>query len=607
MGKFFQELRRRNVVRVLGAYLVVGWLLVQVATTLEESMQLPAWFDGVVVGLLIVGLPIALIVSWVFDLTPDGVVRTGAADDNTQYKAWRKLDIVIVMGIVVVGAIFFWQKIRPVEVVELQPAMIETAPGISAATIAVLPFADLSPAGDQEYFSDGISEEILNLLAGIDELDVTSRTSAFQFKGRDLGIPEIASRLEVRHVVEGSVRKAGATLRITAQLIDAEQDKHLWSDTFDRPLTAENVFLIQDEISKAIVGALGNELDFDAIDNMGVRAATDNLTAYESYLKARGHYQSRTQLDVAEELLKAAVEEDPNFADAWAIRAALQFLLQGYGYSDAEQAEIAPLTFEYANNALELEPDNATAIAAMAYVQVRAAFVLDGKQDFAKVLADLSRAIEINPRNASALNWRGLLRLTLGDIPGALIDFKACVDFSPLTAPCAENYVTILAGAGRDDEAFAHFQTMLQAGIVKGRESDLALLARMGEKTAFMALTNDQNVLFGWDEHEALYNALRNTQADNSALAATIREFAEAHPERENLAIPVALAYLDTTYTNTHDDNEVLILWNQAHGRMRQSDSFRDFIRQSGILGYWQQHGFPPQCRAAGANDFECD
>jgi TolB-like protein len=241
MNNFFQELRRRNVVRVVGAYLVVGWLLVQIATTLEESMQLPAWFDGIVVGLLIVGLPISIIVSWVFDLTADGIVRTDAASSETQHQSWRKLDFVIIAGVLIVGLVFAWQVFQPAEILIDEQASVATTAEVSAATIAVLPFADLSPDGDQEYFSDGISEEILNLLAGVDELDVTSRTSAFQFKGRDLGIPEIAANLNVRHVVEGSVRKAGDTLRITAQLIDAADDKHLWSDTFDRPLTAENV------------------------------------------------------------------------------------------------------------------------------------------------------------------------------------------------------------------------------------------------------------------------------------------------------------------------------------------------------------------------------
>jgi TolB-like protein len=608
MAKFVQELRRRNVVRVVGAYLVVGWLLVQIGTTLEESMQLPAWFDGVVVGLLIVGLPIAIITSWVFDLTPGGVVRTDAASADTVYASWKKLDFVILAGIVAVGSMFVWQRINPPEIVDQDSSAVKHSSEISAASIAVLPFADLSPDGDQEYFSDGISEEILNLLASVEVLDVTSRTSAFQFKGRDLGIPEIANSLEVRHVVEGSVRKAGDTLRITAQLIDAEEDRHLWSDTYDRPLTAENVFAIQDEIANAVVYALGNELGFDVTSEIEVRASTDNLTAYEMFLKARGLYQTRTELDVADELLAAAVEQDPNFADAWELRSALPFLLVGYGYKDTPQDELVRITNEYANNALELEPASSTAIAALAFVQVREWTVLDGTQDFARLLTDLTMAIEINPRNDSALNWRGGLRFTLGDVDGALRDFKACIDYSPLAAPCAENYVSVLAGAGRDIEAFAEFRKLLNLGIVKPRESDLPLLARMGEEAAFKVMSNDEDVLFGWNEHDALYKALRNPQGDHRQLLRSLTLFVEANPDRNVLALQLVLAYLDDSLQDLRSqDLENLVIWNQAHVHKRQTDRFRNHIRRTGILAYWQQYGFPPQCRAIGEGDFECD
>jgi TolB-like protein len=581
MNNFFQELRRRNVVRVVGAYLVVGWLLVQIATTLEESMQLPAWFDGIVVGLLIVGLPISIIVSWVFDLTADGIVRTDAASSETQHQSWRKLDFVIIAGVLIVGLVFAWQVFQPAEILIDEQASVATTAEVSAATIAVLPFADLSPDGDQEYFSDGISEEILNLLAGVDELDVTSRTSAFQFKGRDLGIPEIAANLNVRHVVEGSVRKAGDTLRITAQLIDAADDKHLWSDTFDRPLTAENVFAIQDEISKAIVAALAEKLGFDASDEIAVRVGTNNLSAYEMFLHARSLYQSRTELDVADELLAAAIEQDPEFAAAWEMRAALTFLKANYNFSDTPRNEQVRLTNEFADRALELEPRSPIAIAAKVQVVVQSLPEQNSALDFAKLLNDLSDAIEINPRDDSALNWRGL----------------------SLSAPCAENFVVVLAGEGRDIEAFAHFTRMLETGMVKAREADLSLLARMGEKTAFMVLSNDSQVLYGWNEHEKLYNALRSTENDHSQLVHSLTTFSATNPDASSYTVPIVLAYIDSSSVLL----DSFIIWNKAHRRMRQTDQFRDFIRRTGILKYWQQQGFPPQCRPLGSNDFDCD
>lgn len=603
MGNFLQELRRRNVVRVVGAYLVVGWLLVQIATTLEESMQLPAWFDGVVVGLLIVGLPIAIIVSWVFDMTADGVVRTDAATTDTQYQSWRKLDYVIIASVLIVGLVFAWQWFSASDEPTSAVTDASTPAPVSAATIAVLPFADLSPAGDQEYFSDGISEEILNLLAGVEALDVTSRTSAFQFKGRDLGIPEIATNLKVRHVVEGSVRKAGETLRITAQLIDAEQDRHLWSDTFDRPLTAENIFAIQDEISKAIVTALGEELGFNGSAEINVRASTDNLTAYDLFLKARSLYRARVELDYADELLAAAVEQDPTFAAAWEMRAALQFLMEGYGFNDKPQEEIVRLTDEFADRALALEPNSSIAIASKAYVHLRDAKLIDSFVDIAGVHDDLARALEISPRNYSALNWRGLARLTVGDISGSLEDFSACLEVEPLSAPCAENYVTVLAGSGRDEEAFAFFQTMLNRGMVKPRETDLPLLARMGAETAFKVAANDVQVLFGWREIDQLYDALRRPDDDHSQLAHSMKSFLKANPGRGEIATKIILAHIG----DYPEDLNELIFWQAAQQEMRQTDLFRQFIRQSGVLYYWQERGFPPQCRAVGEDDFACD
>jgi len=603
MGNFFQELRRRNVIRVVGAYLVVGWVLMQIATALEESLQLPFWFDGVVVSFLIVGLPIVIIASWVFDVTPEGVVRTGENTAGVPPASGRRLDYVIVAGVLVAAAALVWQWLAPPDATSGKSAPVAESAAPAAATIAVLPFADLSPDGDQSYFSDGISEEILNLLAGVSELNVTSRTSAFQFKGRELGIPEIAANLKVRHIVEGSVRKAGNTLRITAQLIDAEEDRHLWSNTYDRPLTAENIFAIQDEIAKAVVGALSDKLGFSASDDIAVRPTTDNLTAYEQFLQARSLYLSRTQLDVMEELLLSIVEQDPNFAQAWELLAANQFLLVNYGYRETPVREQIRLTNEYAGKALALEPNSSIALAALANVHIQGGLALDGSQDFEELMANLTRAIEIDPRNDSALNWRGTLHLLLGDVDGALEDYETCVKLSPLTAPCAENYITVLAGAGRDQEAFEHFRKILDYGIVKASESDLPMLARMGEETAFKAIANSENLFFGWNQIDDLYRALRDPDGDHSQLRRSLRLFLDAKPGKDPFAAAIILGFMG----EISDDFISYLLWNKSYRNLRRSDELEGYIRRSGILAYWQKNGFPPQCRAVGTDDFECD
>jgi len=306
-------------------YAVVGWILAQIATTLEESLDLPAWFDASIVALLLLGLPIALIFAWAFELTPDGVVKTEVVPEGESITddTGRKLDYAIVAGLVALGLMMGWQQItqRPTQDVGSADTAAESsrtdAKAQRAASMAVLPFADLSPEGDQEYFSDGIAEEILNVLVGVAGLDVVSRTSSFQFKGRDLGIRDIAATLGVRHIVEGSVRKSGGTIRVTAQLIDADADTHLWSETYDRPLNAENLFQIQDDIANSIVNALREALGLMELQEITVIATTKNLPAYEQYLRAMPLYQNRVDLGLVIELLQQAVTQDPSFARAW--------------------------------------------------------------------------------------------------------------------------------------------------------------------------------------------------------------------------------------------------------------------------------------------------
>ena len=273
LGKLIAELRRRNVIRVAGVYAVIGWLVAQVATLLETSLGLPSWFDGVIVAALLLGLPIALILAWAFELTPEGMRLTASLPEaQAGAQKSRKLDYAILSGVALVAVLFIVERIMPPSVIERRSAddgsgaaadessahsqpedgsgAVATPKGPPpAASIAVLPFADLSAEKDQQYFSDGIAEEILNVLARIDGLKVASRTSAFQFRSAAAGIPAIAGELGVRHVLEGSVRKAGNRVRITAQLIDASTDARLWSETFDRTLTAEDLFAIQDEIA----------------------------------------------------------------------------------------------------------------------------------------------------------------------------------------------------------------------------------------------------------------------------------------------------------------------------------------------------------------------
>lgn len=609
MSSVFGELKRRNVIRVAGMYAVVGWVLAQIGTTLEETMGLPAWFDGLIVALLLIGLPIALLLAWAFELTPEGVVKTETVSEGESITAetGRKLDYAIVFGLVLLAATVLWQKSdTDVVVVDDEadtPSALVNEKAAEAASIAVLPFADLSPAGDQEYFSDGIAEEILNVLVGVEGLEVTSRTSSFQFKGDDLGIPAIAKFLNVRHVVEGSVRKSGETIRVTAQLIDAGNDKHLWSDTFDRPLTAENIFAIQDEIAKSIVKALSVALGIGSLEPIEVVPITESLTAYDLFLQARPLFLSRQDLVVADELLARALEQDVEFAKAWEVRAALQTLKVEYGYSDLTLDEAERLGNEFARHALSVEPRSATALAVIAKTDGNAAEELRRMVNIASVFAQFSEALEIEPRNASALLWRGLRYLAVGDLDAALGDFAKCMEYEPYYTPCVENHYTVLAAMGRDDEALAAYLKGLDKSSVKVAYAHFPLLARLDQELAFKSASNSEVVLQGWRRHDELWLAYRSPERDHAELIESIR----IHFNDLKGGYGEMFGFVTNPLGIGWRVPDGLLMWDASMARNRQTSEFKSYIHESGVFEYWQVAGFPPQCRPVGKDDFECD
>ena len=613
---FFAELKRRNVIRVGGVYIVVGWILVQVATALEESLGLPSWFDGTIVALLLIGLPVALIFAWAFELTPEGVVRTEAVPDGQSITAdtGRKLDFALAIAIVALIIVIVWQSSTTPGP---GPAVLPSAAGgpsgptatdattPAEASLAVLPFADMSAEGDQEYFSDGLTEEILNLLVRADAIDVVSRTSSFQFKNSTLGIPEIAAELNVRHIVEGSVRKAGDTIRVTAQLIDAVSDRHLWSNTYDRPLTTENLFAIQDDVANSIFEALSDELGLLGEIELRAKRTTDDLDAYALFLQARTLYQARRDLDVVDELLAQAIETDPEFAEAWAYKGANQFLMFAYAYTDVPLDELHRRGLEEAEKALSLDPNSATAIAAIAqiYRNQRTGRGAYTEHDWADIFALFDRALAVDPRNGNALNWRGLSYAWIGRIDLALDDFAECNRFEPYYTPCVENLHWFLAAEGRDEEALEVLIRAMDAGISKVLYMHLGLLARIDNEIAFKSATNNVRALRDWRHHDELYEAFRNLDADHSELIDSILKFQEANPDRADDFMQPTLIALGHY---VHPSNAIG-LWSKDNRKLRRSPFFRDLMHTIGAVDYWKETSLPSDCRWTGEDDFECD
>ncbi len=599
MQHFLTELQRRKVLRIASGYVVAGWIILQVALSLQTAMNLPAWFSTMIVSLLIIGFPIALVASWFFELTPDGIKRTTPSSGIARFKP-QTTDFALAAALVLVLAAVVVQLTTPQAAITTAVAP-KPEPAVSAASIAVLPFADLSPDKDQEYFSDGMSEEILNVLAKVKGLDVASRTSSFQFKGRELGVPAIAKQLKVRHVVEGSVRKSGSTLRITAQLIDTKTDRHLWSETFDRPLTTENVFTIQDEIAQAIVKALNQTMGAGAEKAIVVAPVTDNLTAYDLFLQARPLFLARVDLDKAEKLLIRAVEQDPNYANAWEMRAALQSLMEEYGYSSASQSEIDQRTIEFANRALAINPQSSTTIAVLAKRKMSAAQNQRQRGDYAAIISEYERALGFNPRDASALNWLGLAHADVGDLKASLANFSKCLEYEPYYGPCGLNRIVALAAMGRDAEAQVAYRAALNAGIMK--KSMFPLLARTGQEIPFKATANSPSVLFGWRWHDELYEAYRHPERTYPELIADIQRFnqkSKQMTEADLASLLVPIGAFDLIPLS-------IDCWDASFAGYRRSTQFKTRIRNSGVYDYWRKHGFPPQCKPVGKDDFECN
>lgn len=386
----FAELKRRNVFRVGAAYLVVAWLLVEVADTIFPRLGLPEWTVTFVIALLLLGLPLALFLAWAYELTPEGVkpTRDVQLHESITRVTGRKLDLSIIAVLLVALGWFAWDRFG---VAPQAPRPAE--PGQAEASIAVLPFTDMSAAGDQEYFGDGLAEEILNLLAGVRELKVSGRTSSFSFKGKDVPIPEIGRTLGVAHVLEGSVRKSGDRVRITAQLVKADDGFHLWSETFDRQLA--DIFAIQDEIAGAIANALQLTL-------VGRIAGAGNLDAYQLYLQARPLIYTRNpqNLREARRLIDRALALDPHYAPALAASGELWQLLSDdvNSYGDIPKIEARARARKDLERALQLDPGLADTHAALGLL-----FMNLG--DHASADGHLARALAINPSLTNANHW----------------------------------------------------------------------------------------------------------------------------------------------------------------------------------------------------------
>jgi TolB-like protein/lipoprotein NlpI len=446
---FFVELKRRNVLRVAAAYVVAAWLLIQVVETIFPLYGLSDASIRFVITLLAIGLVPVVVLAWAFELTPEGLKLDKDVDrsQSISSQTGKKLDRAIMVVLALALGYFAFDKFVLSESREASIAETARQEGRNEAlvesygdkSIAVLPFVDMSPKNDQEYMSDGIAEELLNLLAKIPELRVVSRSSAFAFKGKEINVPSVAEQLNVAYVLEGSVRLADDQLRITAQLIEAGTDTHLWSETYDRKL--ENIFQIQDEISARVV----EELKITLLGETPQSQQIDEQ-AYKMALQARYFWNRRADgdADAAFKLYQQVLELAPDYAPAWAgISVAYRDRAQR-GHISQEEGIL--LAREAAEKALQLDPTLADAHIRMGQVWAQLG-------EYAKQRKAIETALALEPNNPTALAVMANVYMVLGESDKAIALYQQAETVDPMGALWPGNLVEPYLLLGRFDEA----------------------------------------------------------------------------------------------------------------------------------------------------------
>lgn len=446
--RFFAELKRRRVFRIMAVYGVVAFGILQVADIAFPLLGLPEWTITLVLLLSLLGFPVAIVLAWAFEQTPEGLKRTVDAPEYeiaelASAPAGQRWPVGVAAAagtaLFLVGA---WWIFDGPSGSSTEGALDASAP---VESIAVLPFADMSPEGDQAYFGDGLAEELLDALANVEGLVVAARTSSFRFRGEEVDIGDVARQLGVQTVLEGSVRSGGGRVKITAQLVNS-QGFHLWSDSYDRSVDQMvDLITVQEEIAQAIVAALAlapERTAGEALETL-VAQGTDNLEAYNAVLRGRHLMAQRSPAGLAGavEQFQRAVDLDPDYARAWADLAMARGLSYGWGF--VRDSASAASAYEAAERALDLDARLAEAYTARGYYHSWVQY------DSALAQQDFARAIELNPRFATSYHWRGEILSDNGHPESGIPYLETALEIDPLSPIIMVDLGEALDRAGR--------------------------------------------------------------------------------------------------------------------------------------------------------------
>jgi len=531
---FFAELKRRNVYKVAVAYAIVGWLLVQIATQVFPFLEIPNWIVRLVIVLVAIGFPVALIIAWAFELTPEGIKRTEDVDpaQMSKNRAWI---YVAVIGAAFSIGLFFIGRYTGQNTASA--AHTEAATVLPAKSIAVLPFDNLSRDPDNAFFAEGVQDEILTRLAKVADLKVIARTSTQKFKGAPENLPDIAKQLGVLNILEGSVQKANDQVRVNVQLVNAMTNAHLWAEIYDRKLT--DIFAVESDIAKTIADTLQAKLTGSEKQMMLSQPTTDT-TANEFYHKGRALWEKRSgdNIPKAIEFYGEAIARDPNYALAYAGLANAYVLLPFYTNARRDGSLIKAK--ENALKALSLDPNLAEAHVAL------------GKHDFftmdpAGSMREYQRAIELKPNYATAHQWLGNDSLvSYGRFDEAIAEGKRAVELDPLSPVINSDLGVTLYLARRYDDAIEQFRKTLaidptffyahyNLGIALQIKGDLS--AAISEYEKAWQLSHDSLVM-------ALLGAARARAGDKNAAEQALKDLERPASNQEVDEYSRALVFL---------------------------------------------------------------
>ena len=597
MKNLFAELKRRSVFRVGLAYIVVSWVALQFVDVVQDPLSLPVWLPKVVIILLTIGFPVALIISWAFELTPEGLVKTTYADSNSAItkRTGQKTNSLIISALALLVIFLVVDRFFPFgeESVAVTPEDRE-----EKTSIAVLPFVNMSGDPEQEFFSDGMTEEILNVLAKNHSLLVAGRTSSFAFKGKNEDMRAIGKALGVDYLIEGSVRKDADKIRITTQLVQAEDGFHVWSETYDRQL--KEIFALQDEIARAISDAL--KVSFGgAMEEPSSVNQTENMAAYDLYLKARDAHKHR-RIPLALELAEKVTSAEPDFAPGWAVHAQALALAPNWIYMDEpmESAGAYAKAFIAAQKALILDPNSVEALGALANVYrtrlqwheageaYQQALIIDPDnpvilEDYVEFLLTVGKVQDALPlaQRLAALEPQVPIYLhslvqtywALSDWPAALPYAKKEYELGPDLIYMVTEYAQVLWLNGQKEEA---------------RE---VLAESSGIPTEFRA-----NIETWFDVQE---RGLQGLMPDQVKIAMSDPYILSYLNQKDKLftllSKKVRLGWWGDFFT-FHPETEPY----------RETPEFRNHVRELKLVEYWRRDGWGDYCKPGADGDFSC-